>query len=341
MRYLTLILLFCLAFASTPSIARQRTVSNNPNIPAQFSDLQAAIDGSNAGDTLLLAGSNTSYGAVTLAKKLTLIGNAAVSNGSTLNTYADNITLDSTSATTQADNSHLVGIQVGGYVVINGGVSDILIERCYGNGVYLYGYPTGASYNRNIVIRNNAFSNVIAVYSNAGSNPTPGLLVTNNYITQQLSINGALVSNNLFSTGLGNVFSCIVTNNIFWGGQGPIAADNSTMTNNLTYQTANNTLPYGTNSGGNNKINVDPKFISVVTVGSYSTDDDYGLQAGSPAKNAGTDGKDIGPTGGTYPMSNLLVKQAPTPKITLLNVLNGQVSSTGTLNVQVKAKKRD
>ena len=50
------------------------TVDNNSNSPAQYSDLQLAVDNAAIGDTILVAGSTTSYGDITLDRKLTIIG---------------------------------------------------------------------------------------------------------------------------------------------------------------------------------------------------------------------------------------------------------------------------
>jgi hypothetical protein len=51
-----------------------RTVSNNPDIPAQYNSLQATIDAASAGDTILVAGSASSYGNITIGKKLVVYG---------------------------------------------------------------------------------------------------------------------------------------------------------------------------------------------------------------------------------------------------------------------------
>jgi hypothetical protein len=54
--------------------AKQWTVSNNPNMPAQFSSVQTAIDSAAAGDTIFVYNSPNQYGSVNVTKKLHIIG---------------------------------------------------------------------------------------------------------------------------------------------------------------------------------------------------------------------------------------------------------------------------
>ncbi|MFY0685973.1 MAG: hypothetical protein JXQ90_02350 [Cyclobacteriaceae bacterium] len=50
------------------------TVDNASDSNADYSDLQVAIDSANAGDTIYVAGSNTSYGSAVIEKSLSLFG---------------------------------------------------------------------------------------------------------------------------------------------------------------------------------------------------------------------------------------------------------------------------
>jgi hypothetical protein len=47
---------------SLSSMATVHTVSNNPNSPGEYNNLQTAIDAATNGDTLYVHGSPTSYG---------------------------------------------------------------------------------------------------------------------------------------------------------------------------------------------------------------------------------------------------------------------------------------
>ena len=54
--------------------ATVRTVSNDPKAPAQYTGIQAAITASSNGDTIMVYGSATHYGNITLEREIVLIG---------------------------------------------------------------------------------------------------------------------------------------------------------------------------------------------------------------------------------------------------------------------------
>jgi ABC-type phosphate transport system substrate-binding protein len=73
MKTISLIILM----ASTLFMAKAAvlTVSNDPNQPAQFSTIAAAIDSAKAGDTIYISGSNVAYPLMAITKSnLTFIG---------------------------------------------------------------------------------------------------------------------------------------------------------------------------------------------------------------------------------------------------------------------------
>ena len=135
--------------------ATTRTVSNDPNSPAQYHDLQVAINASGPGDTLLIgpslqygSGSNwyaQSYGSITLNFNLVLIGAGAffddennITNKREV-TKVDYINLKQISSTSGAGGSKLFGMDIsyvsfqGGFsgsTATTGGISNVLIERC-------------------------------------------------------------------------------------------------------------------------------------------------------------------------------------------------------------------
>ena len=83
---LTISFLFC--FSASANII---TVSNNLDSPGMYTDLQTAIDDALDGDTLLIAGSPTNYGSITIDKKLRLVG-AGIAPGYRQSTYTSIIT---------------------------------------------------------------------------------------------------------------------------------------------------------------------------------------------------------------------------------------------------------
>ncbi|MBY0436007.1 MAG: hypothetical protein K2U26_18100, partial [Cyclobacteriaceae bacterium] len=57
----TLLLLVCASLACQSLFATIRTVSNDPNRPAQFTTIQAALNAATPGDTVYVSGSATAY----------------------------------------------------------------------------------------------------------------------------------------------------------------------------------------------------------------------------------------------------------------------------------------
>jgi hypothetical protein len=119
----------------------------------------------------------------------------------------------------------------------------------------------------------------------------------------------------------------IVANNIFYG-CAPIMAssqasffERNSFVNNISFGTGIDALPpTGTgigNTGSGNKPGEDPLFVNAPYNTAYSSTMDFNLQASSPAKNAGSDGTDIGITGGAYPVTsgNILFKPTSAPVI--------------------------
>ena len=171
------------------------------------------------------------------------------------------------------------------------------------------------------------------------------VIISNNIITHNdggnaFSFNGAVVSgavmaNNNFLGGTATSTSnfsgslmadWLVTNNIFYG-FAPNSAfgtfERNTYTNNISIGTTNNALPpagTGTgNTGSGNKPGENPLFVNAPLNTAYTGNEDFNLQASSPAKNAGFDGTDMGITGGGYPVTegNIKFKNTAIPVITV------------------------
>ena len=328
----------CLSMAAE---AKQWTVSNNASIPAQFTNLTAAITAAGRRDTLIVAASGTSYGDITLAKPLTIIGGGGFS--CTLTT----LTLDSTSATAQADSSYISSFNISSTLTVKPGVGNIILERLQVTSNFnMSTTPTSASIS-SMIIRNCILSAV------NGGDKANGLFFSNCYFTGGATAKYCIVKNSLFfgagySTYISACVGTTFSNNIFlgslgcgYGSGGPGNSSGNSFYNNLTFNTKDSTLPYGANSGSANIRNKNPKFVLMqnTTCGYYSINDNYALQAGSPAHNAGEDGTDIGPTGGSFPCTLGLVGLPPLPNIQQLSLTTTTVPSTGSLNVRVKAKK--
>ncbi|MEQ9021798.1 MAG: hypothetical protein RLN82_03450, partial [Pseudomonadales bacterium] len=139
----------------------------------------------------------------------------------------------------------------------------------------------------------------------------------------------------------------IFANNIFYGAGVGSTQDHCkycTFTNNISFGPGATDFDYGTNTTGGNLEATDPSFNAAANF-SFEFTDDYRLRDTSPAKNAGSDGTDIGITGGITPWP-VTESAAPyihssfpaLPQITKMDIQNASVGIGGTINVNVKAK---
>ncbi|KPK80360.1 MAG: hypothetical protein AMS27_17125 [Bacteroides sp. SM23_62_1] len=331
------------------------TVSNNPDIPAQYTSLQAAIDASHdtAGDTILVAGSPTSYGDIAITKKVVIYG-AGYNNPYGYNSIVTDIRLQSQNATIGASGSIISGLNSTAVVYFQGNYSgggkmeNVVIERCllhtidfshsdvtYTNDtirnclirdatVHFY-YGTYS----NVIFHNNIFdSQILYQYSDRD---LASVYMKNNVMLDE--------SSNFFNSGSYRIKNMIVQNNIFHDAE-PQGCYGCTFNNNITYLNTNDD-PIGTdNTGSGNIIGSDPKFKSY-TGGGFTYQSDFTLDTGSPGLLAGTDGKNIGTTGGLMPYV-----PGANPKIPQVTEISfpdnaSSVKVGGSLNVTFKAKKQD
>lgn len=316
-------------------------VDINANRPAgYFGNLPAAINAASAGDTLFIYPSNISYGNITLTKRLHLFGFGF--DGTTHGvSYITTITFD----TTTSPNSSSSGSSVYGLTIdyLNSSKSNINNIVLAGN-FFRYGQVQVSTNSSGWVIKNNLISTSIDV------NNAINVLISNNIFEQSHGIyssNSSTVSilNNLFFSWyyFYNVFNATVSNNIFLcvADQNQNYMSNNVFTNNLSYRSATElfNLPPTGNTGAGNISNTNPLFVSGSTSGGFDRTKDYHLSASSPAKNAGTDGTDIGPYGGTNPF--VWGGAITIPQITEMVITNPVVNQGTNITVKVKAKKAD
>ena len=346
-----LFLLFIVALQSFATIkAAVITVDNNVVLsgkPAQYDDIQTAINDAFSGDTILVVGSPVEYANITITKKLTLIGPGfnLVSKQSAQMAGISIVKLGNNSSNSIIDGFGISSLQfentnpVQNFVFRNNSMGAVSISSNISN-VLIYKNlfsKMAISSATNVVISNNI------MYGNS-SNPTYWGIFSSS------SSNLITVKNNLFLgtsgfQGQNNNGSVVVySNNIFY--ESAITGANlSTFNNNLTFNCPlnNHTIPYGSNVGSGNKINQDPLFLNVT--GAFSWTNNYTLHSTSPCKNAGTDGTDIGPTGGSYPFVKMypLTSMPAMPYIKQM-MINGPSSvkpGNSVINVTVKASKQD
>lgn len=308
------------------------TVSNKSNSPGQYTNVQAAIDAAAIGDTILVTGSPTNYGDFSVSKKLFIYGQGydprkdlafATSAGTIVFQPASN-------------GSMLAGFNTTS-INLNGVVQNLTIKRNRINSMTL---------NEGCVLTDN----IVLVLGINGNN----VVVANNfiqYLYSQTNAQGIIIINNHFSLGFYNiclsVSNALVANNIFYQKSNSMATlpyvtstFNTTFNNNIYFNTSNaNPLMLGVNNNtGNGNFTADPKYINFdFNDATINRNDNMQLQAGSPAINAGTDGKDIGPYGGASPMQYPLSGEPAIPQIRSMNISNTVIPVNGTINVKLKA----
>jgi len=358
----TLFSIFAFLF-SFVSQATVRTVSNDPNNPAQYASIPAAITAANPGDTIYVEpttviiqngtvqNAGTNYGNITINKRIVLIGSGF--NPAKDNAYISTlsgITFDTVAVVGNINGAS--GSVVSGFYIY-GGIStsnnysasiranNITIERCWITSSVFINNINGCivqqnvlqttlygGNNTNTVIRNNIInSETYLAYYGLSTNL---IISNNNFIGGPVSLNGAAYT--AFNT---NTINAVITNNIFYGVD-PTGASNCTFNNNITFADANPTIPYGTNTGSGNLSNTNPNFTNFpVSSQYYNPTYNFVLQAGSPGKNAGTDGTDIGIYGGI----GFFPSGAPNvPFIEHFNIANSYISPGQSLNVTIEAK---
>ncbi len=353
---------FILAIAicySLLSNATVRTVSNNPATIAQFNTIQAAVDASSSGDTILVHGSPTHYGVVTVTnKKLTIIGAGwSPLKQMPLTTKLQTLHITGTAST----GTEIQGIEFvnGGGVVVTSNHPDSVrfIRNYFIRDVQLDQFLT-TTY-KGFVFEGNVFS-TMAVRASA-SNTYQDFIFRNNYFhmihTTNANIDGfvnsvnVLFDHNLWfgpSSGSGVCFSSncaflTLTNNIFVRRDAAVQNSQSTFNNNITFGTSNNT-PWAVNNnidGGGNVANQDPQMVDQASVNAGINNPllNFTIAAG-PANNSGSDGKDMGLL---YDLTGSLnwtnTRTSRLPYVFSMNITNPTIATGGTLNVQVEARK--
>lgn len=347
------------------------TVSNDINRPGQYSNLQTAIDAAANGDTILVYGSSSSYGSITINKPLVLVGegyNSTVANPATVS-Y---IYLKRFNASLGASGTTIMGMNISSELNAKGTFSgaitgervidNITILRCsiwridigdsnvesfqnwniINSIIYDYMYfPNGTTNvdNIDITFHNNILD---GIYIDGDLNRDG-----NGVLTSYQNLSGVKFYNNIFLNSTNGIFyytyGLVFENNIFFGHELYYQDyEANTFNHNLFYLVDDVNSPglfTNNNTGSGNLLNTDPMFVNFPSTGaSFSYDHDYHLKAGSPALTASLDGGEIGIYGGAYPFE--VGAAPPVPVVTEITITDGtsSVPVGGTVNFNFKAK---
>jgi hypothetical protein len=370
-------LIFSLAVFAvvTTSKAAVITVSNNPNSPGQYTNLQTAADAALANDTLYVHGSGIDYGTVTITKPLTIIGAGALPNKNlALETLISVIIFTYTNNnSSNASGSCLYGCKISGRIELGNntistiGIGNITIVK---NKLKEIRFKLNSVIYNNYKIENNVIENLGYDPGYTNSIQLNNSIVKNNIIESvygfgKYGSSNWIFSNNIVLAYFKNNSATIVSNNIFYMSASNFSSNTySTFNNNIFFSsttTYSSTLfTTNQNSGSGNILNQDPGFEYYAESGSTSIFDysytsptatslfvNFNLSAGSPGKSYGTDGTDVGIYGGVTPYiegtpSNSRFRYFPMPLIPQVldvTILNSSLPQNATLNVNIKARK--
>lgn len=349
------ILPFVFLSLCTSMYATVRTVNNNPNALAQFSDIQAAINASASGDTIYVHGSSLQYAQFTITdKRLTIIGPgwAPIKNFQALKATVPSFTFSGPGC----DYSEIQGLVITGQVncgynhpnnlrfIRNQFTSQMLIS--YGTGIYS-GY----------VFQDNWFDNgqVVGNTNNSYTNCLfqNNIFYSNNALTANVyglaNCTNVLFDHNLWygpSAGSSPCFSggCTLlslTNNIFVRRNAASNCSSSDFHNNITFN-CDVLTPWASNgnTGSGNVADQDPQMVDQLAVNG-GTDNpllNFTIASG-PADNTGTDGKDLGLLYDAGLLNWNYSRMSRLPYIYSMNIANPTTTPGATLTVQVEARK--
>jgi len=302
----TLLFVFILIL-TTHTSAKVWTV-NNYHGAADFTTLQAAINGASDGDTIYIEGSATSYGSGTLNKKLAIIGTGYwLEENDTTQAYKESSTISGLTFNAGSENSVVMGLKIfrsgWNFNMITINTDSIIVKRNFINASSSYTNVVKCillvSDKSNIIIEQNwiylsgYYSNSnYAIYVSGGVQSN--IVIRNNFIQGKYSNSKILFTSNTSSNDIN------ILNNVMWGS---ITTYYTEHTNNILVSGSyNNGLGDGTFNNicngtqypavNSNQQNVDMSTVFV----DYALyiDKGYILAAGSPAIAAGANGGDCG-----------------------------------------------
>lgn len=315
------------------------TVNNGSITAGQYTTIQPAVDAAKVGDTIYVHGSATTYGDVTLSKRLVLMGagHHLVGTQYNLPTTLGTIYLSQGNSTTLPTGSTIKGINFGGLDGAGGtlAVNNITVERNFASTIRILGSGWICKNNftqwfsienfKNIIISNNVIQSWILTSNQ------PSVIITNN-----LFLNGAAIQNVNYASITNNVF---VEPNILAYFSG---TQNTWNKNIMVYADPVNfkTFPPDGNTGVGNLNTIDDQFVDTIPLNVYYNDAttyNWNLLTTSIGYKYGTDGTDVGIYGGSYPMPDL-TGALNIPQMTSMDLQNSVIPQNGTLSIDFKAK---
>ncbi len=352
---------FC-CLVAIQSFATIRTVSNNPASIAQFGTIQAAINVSSSGDTVYVHGSTERYTAFNINNKAlvivgpgfnpnkelpysaVIVGATVIGPAGTAGTEIQGMYFDRSNSSqlyVQNDSIRFVRNMFSCPISYSG--NDVFIGTTCNNVLWEGNcfLVSEFSMNANIIYSNWLFQNNLFYPPGIGGGLFRSLAKTSNFLFNHnlmYSCTGLLYPIVHDANNSGGI---VFTNNILMRMNLTSSMGATSYSNNITFE-CNNNEPWllgGNANGGGNIANTSPQLVSQAQVNACNfIFSDLSVAAG-PAKNAGSDGKDIGllfDAIGPYNWANS--GNSRLPRISKMSVLNTTVQQGATITISVQAK---
>ncbi len=333
-KYTIIITVLCLFITSFSFSQHHWRVNNAYGIDADFTDVQAAFDSATAGDIIYIEGTNIPYGNGQATKPLTIIGTGyfLAVNDSTQANLAPSI-VSTIRLNPGSEGSYVAGLTISGVFQVN--VSNVIVERNNLSSISIgYSYDVG-----NVVIRQN-YIFIINDYGHYTSAVIQNNIITY-YISSSIKANWMIYNNTFYGS--------------YTGTNGMIDVHNSSIKNNIVFNTYSTRPCINTNPAQNNNIefnvcnkentsypvpenNIWTAVIGEVIANEGTAEKKLYLIEGSPAIGYGEGGVDCGVYGGLNPY--VLSGMPPVPHIFKASVPVSATSTSGLpVNVEIKSQK--
>mgnify|MGYP001156527175 CR=1 FL=1 len=347
------ILFLMIGLYSTRLSAAIFVVNNNVNSPSVYTTTTVAISAANAGDTIYLTGSTLGYGDLAITKPLTIVGAGA--NPQKQLPYiaiVGNVTMTASLANVKVSGLYISGsfslanstsnfdleycFFSAGTVQLNNSCNNIKVSNCifltYGRNLDGFdpcgGYYGGCS---NLLIQNCVFNGVVA-----GLNITGTVIQNNIFLRNADCFEGTNVINNGGCYTVSYINSATISNNIFYRSNPTNFTGGCAFNNNISYHPS---ATFAAMPGSGNLDNTDPQFVNFPAAGAnFSYAYDFHLSPASPGHLNGSDGKDVGLYGGSFPVS-INGEVYNMPMIRQMNISSTNVQPNGNINVKVRSTK--
>jgi hypothetical protein len=327
-------LLLSLLLASVAAHAQTVLRVNNTGSAAPYTNINTAIAAAGVSDVIMVEGSGTPYAAISIDKKVTIIGPGYFLNensglqATTSTAYINGISFTGVAAAgSNLSGLDIVNIDISGAINID----NITVSNCRINAIVL-GLQGGSA--SNWLVRSNV------ILSSIGPSCCPSgffsnMVFANNLILGTPNTGGSgsgftLIQNIFANSGqIANLSNSLISNNIFLSPSGVANLTGSNVKNNLFVSSTQ------TGVDASNLLGVDASSLFVGPAGN-TTDTQYRLKAGSPAIGFGEGSADCGIFGGVSPYrpSGIKVGQPTVTNISIPVLVN----QNGVLNVKVSGK---